>query len=83
MREPQVLSHASFARFVEWAFNLPTLDAADDLSHYTATEPKPGNLTNFFDFSLAPPKGRLLLTTRSCPQLNAAQLEEIRTSDPD
>jgi hypothetical protein len=25
-------SHASFARFIEWAFNLPTLSAADDLS---------------------------------------------------
>ena len=40
---------------MEWAFNLPTLGAADDLSHY-ATEPKPGNLTSFFDFSATPPK---------------------------
>jgi phospholipase C len=77
-------SHASFARFVEWAFNLPTLGAADDLSHYTATEPKPGNLTNFFDFSSrTAPKGKLPLTVRSCPRLSAAQLEMIRTSDPD
>jgi len=51
-------SHASFARFIEWAFNLPTLGAADDLSTYTAGEPKPGNLRDFFGFSGSPPKGK-------------------------
>jgi phospholipase C len=77
-------SHASFARFVEWAFNLPTMDAADDLSNYTAREPKPGKLTEFFDFSSAtPPKGKLTLSSRVCPRLSAAQEEYIRTSDDD
>jgi phospholipase C len=77
-------SHASFARFVEWAFTLPTLDAADDFSHYTSTEPKPRNLTDFFDFSAkTPPKGKLLLKQRTCPKLSAAQREEIARSDPD
>jgi len=51
-------SHASFARFIEWAFNLPTLGAADDLSTYTAGEPKPGNLRNFFDFSGSTAEGQ-------------------------
>jgi len=77
-------SHASFARFIEWAFNLPTLGAADDLSTYRAKEPKPGNLTDFFDFSSAtPPKGKLLLTTRSCSPLSAAQKAYIRTWNDD
>jgi hypothetical protein len=77
-------SHASFARFVEWAFNLPTLGAADDLSTYTAKEPKPGNLSDFFDFSSAtPPKGKLLLTTRTCAPLSAAQKAYIRTWNDD
>jgi phospholipase C len=75
-------SHASFARFVEWAFNLPTLDAADDLRHYTADEPKPGNLTDFFDFA-STPKGKLPLTIRTCPRLTAAEQQVVRTSDPD
>ena len=77
-------SHASFTRFVEWAFRLPTLGAADDLSKYTNGEPKPGNLTDFFDFSTAnPPKGKLILKTRACPTLNAAQKEYIRTWNDD
>jgi hypothetical protein len=62
-------SHASFARFIEWAFNLPTLGAADDLSTYTAGEPKPGNLRDFFDFSGSPPKGKDILPVRVCPKL--------------
>ena len=77
-------SHASFARFIEWAFNLPTLGAADDLTTYRSTEPKPGNLTDFFDFSSAtPPKGRLPLMTRTCTPLSAAQKAYIRTWDDD
>jgi phospholipase C len=80
---PAFYSHASFARFVEWAFDLPTLGAADDLSTYTSTEPKPGDLTDFFDFSGSPPKGRMLLTTRACPQLSTAQREYVRTMNDD
>jgi phospholipase C len=76
-------STASFARFVEWAFGLPTLQAADDLSTYTAVEPKPGNLTDFFDFSGSAPKGKLLLSTRTCPTMTAAERRYVRTSDPD
>ena len=76
-------SHASFARFVEWAFNLPTLGAADDLSKYTSTEPTPGNLSDFFNFSGSPPKGRMLLPTRTCPRLSPAQREYVRTMNDD
>jgi phospholipase C len=77
-------SHASFARFVEWAFNLPTLGATDDLTNYTATEPKPGNLSDFFDFSShSPPKNRLALTTRTCPTMSGAQRLMAATMDPD
>jgi phospholipase C len=77
-------SHASFARFVEWAFDLPTLHAADDLSTYSANEPTPGNLTEFFDFSSAtPPKGKLGLHQRTCPTLTAAQRAYVRTMDDD
>lgn len=43
-------SHASLLRFVESAFGLPSLGAMDDLANYTATEPKPGDLMDFFDF---------------------------------
>ena len=77
-------SHASFARFVEWAFSLPTMDAADDLANYIATEPKPANLTDFFDFSsTTPPKGELLLSARACSPLNAAQKAYIRIWNDD
>jgi phospholipase C len=77
-------SHASFARFIEWAFDLPTLGAADDLANYRAKEPKPGNLTDFFDFSSAtPPKSKLVLSTRICSPLNAAQKAYIRTWNDD
>ena len=78
-------SHASFARFVEWTFNLPTLGAADDLTNYTAAERKPGNLTEFFDFSdpTSPPKRRLILQERTCPTLSPAQRLIADTMDPD
>jgi phospholipase C len=76
-------SHASFARFIEWAFNLPTLGAADDLSTYTATEPTPGNLRDFFDFSGAAPKRKLILPTRTCPRLSVAQRTYLLTADDD
>jgi phospholipase C len=78
-------SHASLLRFVESAFALPSLGAMDDLANYTAGEPKPGDLMDFFDFSdpTTPPKGKLLLTTRSCPTLSAAQKAYIATWDPD
>jgi phospholipase C len=77
-------SHASFARFIEYAFNLPTLDAADDLSNYTSDEPWPGALLDFFDFSSAtPPKPKLIRPIRSCPTLSAAQQHYVATSDDD
>jgi phospholipase C len=77
-------SHASFARFVEWAFDLPTLGAADDLSKYSAAEPTPGDLTDFFDFSsTTPPKGKMVLPQRTCPTLTAAQRTYVRTMDDD
>jgi phospholipase C len=77
-------SHASFPRFVEWAFDLPTLGAADDLSTYTANEPTPGNLTDFFDFSsTTPPKGKMVLPTRTCPTLTATQRTYVRTMNDD
>jgi phospholipase C len=77
-------SHASFARFVEWAFDLPTLGAADDLSTYTAAEPKPGNLTDFFDLSsTTAPKGKMVLPVRTCPRLSSAQRAYVRTMDDD
>jgi phospholipase C len=76
-------SHASFARFVEWAFGLPTLHAADDLTTYTADEPKPGDLTDFFDLSGSPPKAKLVLPTHTCTTLNAAQRRYVRTMDDD
>ena len=76
-------SDASFARFVEWAIGLPTMGAADDLSTYAATEPKPGDLTDFFDFSGAAPRSKLLLTTRTCPTLTAAEQRYVATHDPD
>ncbi|MFL5792033.1 MAG: alkaline phosphatase family protein [Actinomycetota bacterium] len=76
-------SDASFPRFVEWAFGLPTMGAADDLSTYTATEPQPGDLTDFFDFSGTAPKGKLLLNTHTCPAMTAAQRLYVRTHDPD
>ena len=75
-------SHASFARFIEWAFNLPTLGAADDLSTYTAGEPKPGNLRDFFDFSGSPPKGKDVLSVRVCPKLTRAQ-RTLAATEPD
>jgi phospholipase C len=75
-------SHASFARFVEWAFRLPTLGAADDLSTYTANEPTPGNLRDFFDFS-GTPKRKLVLPVRTCPRLTRAQKAYIATSSDD
>jgi hypothetical protein len=75
-------SHASFARFIEWAFNLPTLGAADDLSTYTAGEPKPGNLRDFFDFSGSPPKGKDILPVRVCPKLTRAQ-RTLAATEPD
>jgi phospholipase C len=76
-------SHASFARFVEWAFGLPTMGAADDLTKYTADEPKPGDLTDFFDFSSTPPKDKLILATHTCTTLTAAQRRYVRTMDDD
>ena len=76
-------SHASFARFIEWAFDLPTLGAADDLSTYTASEPKPGNLRDFFDFSGSSPHGKLVLPTRTCPKLTRAQKTIVATTPPD
>jgi phospholipase C len=76
-------SHASFARFIEWAFDLPTLGAADDLSTYTASEPKPANLRDFFDFSGSPPHGKLVLPTRTCPKLTRAQKTIVATTPPD
>lgn len=77
-------SHASLLRFVESAFGLPSLGAMDDLANYTATEPKPGDLMDFFDFSGAtPPKGKLVLATRTCPTLSAAQKAYIASWNPD
>jgi phospholipase C len=77
-------SHASFARLIEYAFTLGTLDAADNLSNYTADEPKPGALLDFFDFSSAtPPKGKLLRTTRKCPSLSPEQEWYVAHSDDD
>jgi phospholipase C len=76
-------SDASFARFVEWAFRLPTLGAADDPSTYTASEPTPGTLRDFFDFSGTPPKGKLVLPMRTCPRLTRAQKTYIATSPDD
>jgi hypothetical protein len=70
---------------VEWTFNLPTIGAADDLTNYTAGEPKPGNLTEFFDFSdpTSPPKRRLILQERTCPTLSPAQRLIADSMDPD
>jgi phospholipase C len=76
-------SDASFARFIEWAFNLPTLSAADDPANYTAGEPTPGNLRDFFDFSGAPHKSKLILPTRTCPKLSSAQRTYLRTAGDD
>ncbi|MBV9953045.1 MAG: hypothetical protein JO291_13925 [Acidimicrobiia bacterium] len=76
-------SHASFARMIEYAFNLGTLDAADDLSNYTADEPKPGALLDFFDFSSTPPKGKLILSTRKCAPLSPSQEWYVEHSDDD
>jgi phospholipase C len=76
-------SDASFARFVEWAFRLPTLGAADDPSTYTASEPTPGSLRDFFDFSGSPPKGKMVLPTRTCPRLTRTQKTYIATSPDD
>jgi phospholipase C len=77
-------SDASLARFVEWAFGLPTLHAADDLETYTADEPHPGDFSDFFDFSSGtPPKDPMVLATRTCTQMTAAQRTYVRTSNPD
>jgi len=75
-------SQASFARFIEWAFNLPTLGAADDLSTDTAGEPKPGNLRDFFNFSGSPLKGKDILPVRVCPKLTRAQ-RTLAATEPD
>ena len=77
-------SHASLLRFVESAFGLPSLGAMDDLANYTAAEPKPGDLMDFFDFSgVTPPKGKLVLATRTCPTLSVAQKAYIASWNPD
>jgi phospholipase C len=77
-------SDASFTRLVEYAFNLGTLGAADDLSNYTADEPKPGALLDFFDFSSStPPKGKLLRSTRQCTALSPEQEWYVAHSDDD
>jgi len=74
--------HAT-SRVIEWAFNLPILGAADDLSTYAASEPKPGNLKDFFDFSGSPPKSKLILPTRTCPRLSPAQRTLAATEPSD
>jgi len=48
------------------------------------TEPKPGNLTDFFGFSSStPPKSKMLLATRDCAPLSAAQKACISTWNDD
>jgi len=77
-------SDASFARLVEYAFNLGTLDAADNLSNYTSDEPWPGALLDFFDFTATtPPRDKLIRPLRTCPQLTAAQKRYVADSDDD
>jgi phospholipase C len=77
-------SDASLVRLVEYAFNLGTLGAADDLSKYTSGEPLPGALLDFFDFSSAtPPRGKLIRGLRTCPTLSPAQQRYVAKSDDD
>jgi phospholipase C len=79
-------SQPSFARFMEWNWNLPTLGAADDPANYATGDPVPGNMTGFFDFTdpVNPPRpGTLLLHQRSCPKLTAAQHRYVLRHDPD
>jgi phospholipase C len=77
-------SHASFARFVEWVYGLPDMNAADDLSTYVANEPKPGDLSDFFDLrDDRPQHGRLVLTMRRCGTLTREMREYIETWNPD
>ena len=54
------------------------------IERWICQEPKPGNLTDFFDFSSAtPPKSKLILATRTCSPLNAAQKAYIATWNDD
>jgi phospholipase C len=77
-------SMASVARFVEWAFGMPDINAADDLTNYVSREPKPGNLSDFFDITDATPQhGKLLLDQRDCTALSPAQRAYIATWNPD
>jgi hypothetical protein len=68
-RMPNLLDPKGSSR---WAFNLPTRGAADDLSTYWVSEPKPANLRDFFDFSGSPPKGKIV-PMRMCPKRSPGQ----------
>ncbi len=68
-------SDASLLKFVEKAFNVPKL-GTDDADSTTGS-----NLMNFFDFARSKPK--LILPTRTCPKITAAQWSLINEEDPD
>ena len=77
-------SHASLARFVEWVFGLPDMNAADDTANYVSGEPVPGNLSNFFDISDSTPQhGKLMLNQRTCTPLSKAQRAYIANWNSD
>ena len=47
-------------------------------------DPSISDLTDLFDFSHpTPPKGRMILTTRTCPSLSPAEAKLVQTEDPD
>jgi phospholipase C len=69
-------SHASLLKFIETAFNVPAL-GSDDADPTTG-----GNLMNFFDFT-QPQKSALILNTRTCTKITAAQWRMIATEDSD
>jgi phospholipase C len=69
-------SFASQLKFVEKAFNLPPL-GTDDADSTTG-----GGLMNFFNFS-GTPKPKLILKTRTCTKITAAEWKMINQEDPD
>jgi phospholipase C len=69
-------SHASLLKFIETAFAVAPL-GTDDADPTTG-----GNLMNFFDFTQTP-KPALLLKTRTCAKITAAQMRMIASEGSD
>jgi phospholipase C len=66
-------THASFVRFVENHWQLPSLGAADETAN---------DFSDFFDFAQVP-KAPLVLEQRTCQALTPHQKHLVATEDPD